>query len=274
MIKLQKENKSKLARELGISRSLIYYKPKRHAIDEEIKTLIEGVLEVHKDYGHRRIAMELKLNHKRINRVMNKYGIKPYRRKAKFKVKKRDLNKPATQFNNLIQDLVINQPNQVWCTDFTYIKYQGKFIYLATIIDRYTREIIGYSLSRYHNRFLVIKALLEALDTGVKPNIIHSDQGSEYDSTDFINLVQDSGINFSMSKKGSPWENGYQESWYGRFKTEFGDFNRFETTGELVEEIYHQIYYYNNSRIHSSLKTNPTQFKVNYLLNKATEQLS
>ena len=115
---------------------------------------------------------------------------------------------------------------------------------------------------------------MEALDTGAKPNIIHSDQGSEYDSTDFVNLVQDSGISFSMSKKGSPWENGYQESWYGRFKTEFGDFNRFETTGELVEEIYHQIYYYNNSRIHSSLKTNPTQFKVNYLLNKTTEQLS
>jgi len=70
------------------------------------------------------------------------------------------------------------------------------------------------------------------------------------------------------------WENGYQESWYGKFKGEFGDFNRFETTGELAEEIYHQIYYYNHSRIHRSLKTNPCQFKVNYLLNKATERLS
>jgi len=139
MIKLQKENKSKLARDLGISRSLIYYKPKRPAIDEEIKTLIEEVLVHHKDYGHKRIAMELKLNHKRIGRVMNKYGIKPYRRKAKVRVKKLDLNKPPTQFNNLIQDLIISEPNQVWCTDFTYIKYQGKFIYLATIIDRYTR---------------------------------------------------------------------------------------------------------------------------------------
>lgn len=235
MIKKQKENKSKLARELGISRSLIYYQHKRPIIDEEIKTLIEGVLEVHKDYGHKRIAWELKLNHKRINRVMKKFGIKPYRRKAKFKVKKADLNKPPTQFTNLIQDLIIDHPNQVWCTDFTYIKYQTRFIYLATIIDRFTREIVGFSLSRYHNRFLVISALLEALDTGVKPEIIHSDQGSEYDS---------------------------------------GDFNRFETTGELVEEIYHQIHYYNHSRIHRSLKTNPCQFKVNYLSNKATESLS
>lgn len=274
MIKKQKGNKSKLARELGVSRSLIYYKYKRPKIDEEIKTLIEKVLETHKDYGHKRIVMELKLNRKRILRVMKKFGIKPYRRKAKFMIKKADLNKQPTQFGNLIKDLVIDHPNQVWCTDFTYIKYKTKFIYLATIIDRYTREIIGFNISCFHNRFLVIGALLNALETHQKPEIIHSDQGSEYDSNDFINLVKNSDINFSMSKKGSPWENSYQESWYGKFKTEFGDFNRFETIGELIEEIYSQIYYYNHSRIHTSLKTNPYQFKVNYLLNKDTDKLS
>ena len=83
MIKKEKVNKSALARKLGISRSLIYYKPKRPIIDEEIKLMIEEVLKFHPAYGHKRIAMELKLNHKRINRVMNKFGIKPYRRKAK-----------------------------------------------------------------------------------------------------------------------------------------------------------------------------------------------
>lgn len=274
MIKKQKENKSKLVRELGISRSLIYYKHKRPIVDQEVKTMIEDVLRVHRDYGHKRIALELKLNRKRILRVMKKFGIKPYRRKAKFKIKKADLNKPPTQFNNLIENLIIDHPNQVWCTDFTYIKYQSKFIYLATIIDKYTREIVGFGLSRYHNRFLVIDALLNALSAGTKPEIIHSDQGSEYDSGDFIDLVQKSGISFSMSRKRSPWENGYQESWYGKFKAEFGDFNRFETIGELIEEIYHQIYYYNHSRIHTALKTNPYQFKVNYLSNKTIESLS
>lgn len=274
MIKKQKGNKSALARKLGISRSLIYYQPKRPIIDEEIKLMIEEVLKFHPAYGHKRIAMELKLNHKRINRVMKKFGIKPYRRKAKFMIKKADLNKAPTQFSNLIKDLVIDHPNQVWCTDFTYIKYKTKFIYLATIIDRYTREIVGFNISCFHNRFLVIGALLNALETHQKPEIIHSDQGSEYDSVDFINLVKNSDVNFSMSKKGSPWENGYQESWYGKFKTEFGDFNRFETLGELIEEIYRQIYYYNHSRIHTSLKTNPYQFKVNYLLNKAIDKLS
>ena len=205
---------------------------------------------------------------------MKKFKIKPYRRKAKFRIKKADLNKAPTLFGNLIKDLIINRPNQVWCTDFTYINYRSSVIYLATIIDRYTREIVGFNISCFHNRFLVIGALLNALETHQKAEIIHSDQGSEYDSEDFINLVKSLGINLSMSKKGSPWENGYQESFYGKFKTEFGDLNRFETIGELIEEIYSQIYYYNHSRIHTSLKTNPYQFKVNYLLNKTTDNLS
>jgi len=69
-----------------------------------------------------------------------------------------------------------------------------------------------------------------------------------------------------MSRKGHPWENGHQESFYGKFKTEFGDFNRFPDLGELVEEIYHQIYYYNNQRIHTSLKMTPAKFRNNYQL--------
>ena len=268
------ENKTEMARRLGISRSSLYYKPKRPEIDLEVKAQIESVIGDNPAYGHKRIARELKLNKKRILRVMKKFGIKPYRRKAKPPFKKADLNKPPTNFPNLLVGLIVNRPNQVWCTDFTYIKYQSKFIYLATIIDRYTREIISFSLSQHHNRFLVTEALINALRLGIKSEIIHSDQGSEYDSADFIDLVKDSGISFSMSRKGSPWENGYQESWYGKFKTEFGDFNRFETLGELVEEIYQQIYYYNNFRIHRSLKTNPHQFKVNYLLNKTAHNLS
>jgi hypothetical protein len=71
-------------------------------------------------------------------------------------------------------------------------------------------------------------------------------RGYRSDSEDFVNLCLSFGIKISMSTKGSPWQNGYQESWYGKFKGEFGDFNRFESLGELVEEIYHQIYYYNN----------------------------
>jgi transposase InsO family protein len=266
MITTNVTNKTKMAEELGISRSSLYYQHKRPAIDLEIKSHIESVLGDHPSYGHKRIAVLLRLNKKRILRVMKKFDIKPYRRKSKKIIKKNDLGKPATQFLNLIEDVIIDHPSQVWCTDFTYIKYQDKFIYLATIIDRYTREIVGTNVSRFHNRFLVIGALLQALEDLPKPEIIHSDQGSEYDSIDFVDLVLHGGIKFSMSRKGSPWENGHQESFYGKFKAEFGDFNRFQSVGELIEEIYHQIYYYNHKRIHTSLKMTPSQFKNNYQL--------
>lgn len=118
-------------------------------------------------------------------------------------------------------------------------------------------------------------ALLDALEHYPAAEIIHSDQGSEYDSQDFIDLCVSRRLKISMSSKGSPWQNGHQESWYGKFKGEFGDFNRFETIGELIEEIYHMIYYYNHRRLHTSLNTSPYLFRVNYYrrLNTPIEEL-
>lgn len=258
-------NKSKLARELGISRSSLYYKPKRAEIDQEIKLQIEAVMVDHLDYGHKRIALELKLGHNRVRRVMKKFSLKPYRRKAKKPVKKDDRGKPQAHFENLIKPILekhlLIKPNQIWCTDFTYISYQNKFIYVATLIDLFTREIVGVNISRFHNRFLVLGALEDAVKTYIPPNIIHSDQGSEYDSFDFISFVTMIGSKLSMSEKSSPWQNGHQESFFGHFKLEAGDLNRFEQLGELIEYLYSQIYYYNNNRIHSALKMKPVDFR-------------
>ena len=216
------DNKTKLAKDMGISRSMLYYHHKRPEVDLEVKSQIESVMGDNPAYGHKRIARELKLNKKRILRVMKKLNLKPYRRKAKKLFKKADMNKPPTNFPNLLINLEINHPSQVWCTDFTYIKHQNKFIYLATIIDRFTREIVGVNISRFHNRFLVMGALLDALEHKQSAEIIHSDQGSEYDSKDFVNLCHSARLKISMSTKASPWQNGYQESWYGKFKEEFG----------------------------------------------------
>ena len=259
------ENKIQLAKRLGISRSSLYYKAKQPKIDLEVKAQIESVLADHPAYGHKRIARHLKLNKKRILRVMNKFSIKPYRRRAKKPFKKADMNKSPSSFPNRLTGLKITYPSQVWCTDFTYLNFRGKFIYLATILDRFTREIVGINILRFHNRFLVMGALLNALEHHSKAKIIHSDQSSEYNSKDFIDLCKSQKISISMSTKGSPWQNGHQESFYGKFKGEFGDINRFDTLEELVEEIYHQIYYYNHNRLHTSLSTTPYQFKINYL---------
>ncbi len=181
----------------------------------------------HKDYGHKRIAIELKMGHNRIRRVMKKYGLKPYRRKVKKWVKKKDQGKPPSGIPNLIQPLLkgrlLVKPNHVWCTDFTYIRFRGKFLYLTTIIDLFTREIVGINISRFHNRFPVVGALEDAVIHYGIPSIIHSDQGSEYDSTDFIAFVKIIGAKISMSEKASPCQNGHQESFFGHFKLEAGD---------------------------------------------------
>ncbi|MCX6751874.1 MAG: IS3 family transposase [Candidatus Nomurabacteria bacterium] len=258
-----KVNKTKLAKDLGVSRSSLYYKRRREETDLELKRQIEAVMVDHKDYGHKRIAMDLKMGHNRIRRVMKKYNLKPYRRHHKGWVKKKDLGKPATGIPNLVQPLLeqklLVKFNQVWCTDFTYIKFQGKFIYLATIIDLFNREIVGVNISRFHNRFLVVGALEDAVIHYGVVEIVHSDQGSEYDSEEFIAFVKIIGAKISMSEKASPWQNGHQESFFGHFKLEAGDLNRFKTIGELIEYIYQQVYYYNHKRIHSVLKMTPVE---------------
>ncbi len=260
-------NKTQLAKSLGISRSSLYYQPQREKIDEEVKHQIESVLAGHPAYGHKRIALHLKLNKKRILRVMNKYGIKPYRRKVKRQIKKKDQGREKAEYVNLLKTVKVEKPNQVWATDFTYIKFQGRFIYLATVIDVFTREIVGVNIARFHNRFLVVGAMEDALKTRPPPEIIHSDQGSEYDSEDFTQFVKMIEVQISMSEKGSPWQNGFQESFYGHLKEEAGDLNRFETLGEFIEELYQMIYYYNYQRIHTSLKMTPVQFKLQFLEN-------
>jgi transposase InsO family protein len=259
---LEKPTKTALAKRLGIARSSLYYVHKRPAIDEEIKAQIETVLISNPSYGHRRIALALKLNFKRIRRVMKKFGIKPYRKRSNKPVKKDDVGKKESEIENHIKWFCPLFPHIVWVSDFTYIKYQGRFIYLATIMDRYSREIVGWNISRFHNKELVLGALTDALKRTQKtPTYLHSDQGSEYDAQAYKDYAKEKGIIMSMSAKGSPWENGFQESFYSQFKVDLGEVSRFSLLGELVEAIHRTIYYYNNQRIHTKLKMSPIEFK-------------
>ncbi len=261
----KRESKTQLAKKLGVSRSSLYYQSKMKTVDEELKKQILVILGLHPSYGHKRIALEFPLNKKRILRVMKKYGIKPYRRRAKVPRKKNDEGKPETKWKNEIVGFCPIRPNIVWASDFTYIKFMGSFIYLATIIDVYTREIIGWNISVRHDTQLVIGALKHAIErTGTVSVYLHSDQGSEYDAKIYEEYVLEKRIIMSMSKKHSPWENAFQESFYSQFKVDLGIVNRFETVEELIEEIYQTIYYYNNKRMHTSLKTNPVAFKNAY----------
>jgi len=261
----KRESKTTLAKKLGVCRSSLYYKAKREIQDEEMRKQILIVLGLNPSYGHKRIALEFGLNNKRIRRVMKKFGIKPYKRRAKKFRKKDDEGREATKWKNEIIGFCPIRPNIVWASDFTYIKFQGAFIYLATIIDIYTREIIGWNISTIHNTNLVLGAIKHAIQrAGKVPTYLHSDQGSEYDAKVYEDYVLGKSIIISMSHKSSPWENAFQESFYSQFKVELGLVSRFETVEELIEEIYQMIYYYNNKRIHSSLKMAPAIFKQNY----------
>lgn len=249
----------------GISRKSIYAKPLTDPLkqDENLKDQILSVLQFHPSYGHRRIALELGLGKKKIRRVMRQYGIKPYKRKARWR-KRRDERRGPQPYPNLIKGRCPLKPGTVLVGDFTHLTHQGKIVYVATYMDLCTREIVGWYVSARHTKEIVLEALFDAIRTlGGVPQIVHTDQGSEYCSQENIHFLQSLGIQISMSKKASPWENGYQESFYNNFKTDLGlEFDRFETLGELIEGIHQTITYYNKYRIHTKLKMSPEKFKL------------
>ena len=171
------------------------------------------------------------------------------------------MGKPEAPYPNFIKGRCPIAPGVVWATDFTYIPFHGTFLFLATVLDVFTREVLGWHILSVHTAALIHGAFEDVRKRAHKlPMYHHSDQGSEYKELKHLKNVERLGITVSMSKKGSLWENGYQESYYSQFKLEIGGSNRFESEGELIEEIYRLIYRYNTTRIHTSLKMSPQKF--------------
>ncbi len=223
-------------------------------------------------YGHRRLAAQLHVNKKRIIRVMNKFGLRPPRRRVAAPEKPLDRNQPATTYPNLLWNgvtgtfIALTRPDQAWAQDFTYLWFLNRFWYVATVIDCYTREALGFAIADLHDTNLVRAALHDALRRSNRhPDILHADQGSEYIAATYQHDVLQRGIRLSYSAKGSPWQNGFQESFYANFKLDLGNVNRFATVGELVEGIALTIHRYNTTRIHTSLKMSPLQYYKNML---------
>lgn len=252
------ESKSELARQLGVSRASLYYVPKKEKRDWSLKANIEEVLREHPSYGSRRLALHLKLNRKRLQRVMRRFGIKPYRRHGrKYLVTKR----VPVIYANLLMTTMPSYPNHVWAADFTELKHLGKKVYVATVEDLYTRKIVGVAVTLRKGAPLTLQALHGALLHQPHPEIFHSDNGKEYAAKVFVSTLESTGTLISRSHPGCPWENGYQESFYDKFKIDLGDPNRFKTLGELVAEVYRLIWVYNHTRIHSALKMAPVEYE-------------
>lgn len=252
------------ARVVGVSRSSLYYRRKQPEKDWRLLQQILKVMKEHPSYGYRRVAIALKRNHKPVQRVMQNNGIKAYRRRAKKPFKKP--SNAIDLFPNLLLTEIPLTVGGIWATDFTYLKWKKKTLYVSTLLDLFSREIVACVVMTTHATPLVLNTVLQAVMHKPAPRIIHSDQGSEYTSKAYQSLCTDLGIKQSMSRRGCPWENGFQESFYDKFKVDLGDPNRFDDLGQLVAEIYRTMTKYNHTRIHSALGMSPKQFASQFIL--------
>lgn len=245
-----------MARAMGVSRASLYYVAKQGKKDWALKIRLEEVLHEHPSYGSRRLSIALVISRPRAQRVMKLFGIKPYRRHGR-KYKK---SKAKRHFPNLLPEVTPSSANHVWATDFTELVFRGKKIYVSTILDLFTRQLMGIHAGTRKGAPLTVQTFVNALFHHPRPVIFHSDNGSEYEAKAFIAMLEEYGITISRSRPGSPWENGYQESFYDKFKVHLGDPNRFTTLGELVAEVYRTLWEYNHTRIHSALRMPPSVF--------------
>jgi len=189
---------------------------------------------------------------------MRNYGMVTPKRKRKPAQRGEPLGKSDIQ--NLLKDRCAIRPNAIWAGDFTYLSFHHSTLYLATVIDLYTREVVGWTIRNRHDTALVIAALEEACADRNLPQLFHSDRGSEYDSAAVRDWLTTHHIEISQSAKGSPWQNGHQESFFRTFKKEFSTGQFYFTVDEFTEAIANYIRYYNTARIHSRLKMPPRSF--------------
>jgi transposase InsO family protein len=168
----------------------LYYKHRQPEKDWQLKCRIEKVLREFPSYGSRRIAWHLKLNRKGVKQVMNIFGIKAYRRRGRKFKKTKNIK---VIYSNMLITTYPAYENHIWTSDFTYIPFQGKTVYVATVLDLFTRKVVGVSVYTTHAVQLVLSASMNALLHNPRPEIYHSDNGSEYNARVFIEMLETVG---------------------------------------------------------------------------------
>jgi transposase InsO family protein len=260
-----------------MSASSYYYKPKvdpevRELKDADLRDSIEQIQMEFPRHGYRRVNALLRrkgfrINTKRIRRVMREYGLFAEVKKA-YKVATTDSRHGYRIYPNLARDVEVLEPNQLWVGDITYIRIATCFVYLAVVLDVYSRKVIGWAVARHMKKELCIEALKMAIEAR-KPKagcIHHSDRGVQYASNEYIKLLDDNEFCISMSRKGNPYDNAFAESFMKTLKYEEVLLNDYETFNDVLERLPRFIEdVYNKRRLHSSLgyKT-PEEFEQEY----------
>jgi transposase InsO family protein len=224
--------------------------------DSELKVAIEQVCMTWPTYGYRRVTQQLKregwkINHKRVRRLLREMGLQARAKKKTRRTTDSQHNLP--RYPNLLKDLQVERPDQVWVADITYIRLQRGFVYLAVVMDLFTRGIRGWHLSTALDHHMTKTALEKAFAAGC-PEIHHSDQGVQYAAHDYIETLQAAHVAISMADVGAAWQNGHVERLIRTIKEEEVDLTEYEDYWDAYRQIEHFLEdVYMHKRIHSAL---------------------
>lgn len=253
---------------LSLASSSFYYQPEQDK-EGDLKRALQQVAGEWPVYGYRRLTAQLKreghvVGETRVRRLAGEMNlVQPQKRRKKHTTNSQH---PFPRYPNLVQDLSVTRPDQVWVADITYIRLAHEFVYLAVLMDVFTRCIRGWHLGRHLDQTLTLMPLRQALSQAI-PDIHHSDQGVQYAATAYVELLQQYGVQVSMANAGEAWQNGYAERLMRTVKEEEVDLSEYQD----YYDAYHQIGrflddVYMRKRIHSALGyLTPVEFEQQWL---------
>lgn len=265
---IQEQNLTSISRAchaLGVSRSgyglWLRRKPQPNPGEMDLRAQIQDIALEHPYYGYRRITFELRnrgttVNRKRVLRLMHEDNL--IRVKTLFKPQTTNSNHTLRVYPNLTRGLEVTGLNQIWVADITYIRLEREFVYLAAVLDRFSRRCVGWALSRYIDTQLTLDALDKALacrqGTNLSGLIHHSDQGVQYASREYVERLKEHGIQPSMSRRGNPYDNAYAESFMKTLKYDevhMQEYMNFDDAYRNIRTFIEEVY--NAKRLHSSI---------------------
>jgi putative transposase len=247
-----------------------YYYHSHPRQDQQLETDLKEVAGKYPTYGTRRLMHQLRrkpygylVNRKHIQRLARQKNL--LQKVKRRKTRTTNSQHPYPRYDNLVKDLQIVRPEQVWVSDITYIRLGNGFVFLAVVMDVFTRAVRGWCLDRSLDQSLTLQALEMALETHV-PQIHHSDQGLQYASDAYVNTLKSHQIQISMAAVGKAEENGYAERFMRTIKEEEVDLSEYQDFKDALEQIGHFIEdVYMTKRIHSSLGyLTPAEFEASY----------